>query len=474
MLSSRPHAHRPVHLALVLVTLASAPVDAESNAVPPAPVVADARQLLVELVALDTTHAQGTDRAVELLAGHLRAAGFGDDDLWIVGPRRERWNLVARLRGRGTKPPILFLSHLDVVDARREDWTVDPFRLTEQDGWYYGRGTLDIKGEVADLVVNFARLRREGFVPERDLYLALTADEEGGEENGVLWLLAERRDLVDVAYVVNTDAGGLQQQQGRLVRMPIQTSEKLYLTFDLETTSPGGHSSMPTRDNAIYRLAAALGRIEAYEFPVRLNDTTRLFFERLAGQERGELAAAFRGVLAEPPDPEAVATLAAIPLYNGTLRTVCTATTATAGHAENALPQRAAATIQCRLLPDEDPAAVRRTLDRLVADPRVTVTPHDAALPAPASPVEPGLFAAVEAATDSMWPGVPVVPVMDPWSTDGAHLRRAGVPVYGVSGIYFDIDDVRAHGQDERIAVAAFEQGIEFMYRLMLRLGGAP
>lgn len=466
-------AHAAVATLAVALAVAT-PTAAPAAPVPPAAVVAGAEELLSQLVAIDTTHAQGTDRAVELLAGHLRAAGFGDDDLWSVGPRRERLNLVARLRGRGAGKPILFLSHLDVVDARREDWTFDPFRLTEQDGWYYGRGTLDIKGEVVDLVTNFARLRREGFVPDRDLYLALTADEEGGEENGVLWLLAERRELVDVAYVVNTDAGGLQQQHGRFLRLPIQTSEKLYLTFDLETTSPGGHSSMPTRDNAIYRLAAALGRLATFEFPMRLNDTTRLFFERLAEQERGELGAAFRGVLSQPPDAAAVATLAAVPLYNGTLRTVCTATTAVAGHAENALPQRATATIQCRLLPDEDPAAVRRALVERVADARVTVTPRgEAPTPAPASPVEPELFAAVEATAAAMWPGVPVVPVMDPWTTDGVHFRRAGVPVYGVSGIAFDIDDVRAHGQDERIAVAAFEQGLEFMYRLMRRLGDA-
>jgi acetylornithine deacetylase/succinyl-diaminopimelate desuccinylase-like protein len=383
---------------------------------------------------------------------------------------------VARLRGRRQSgpEPILFLSHLDVVEAKPEDWTIDPFRLTMKDGWYYGRGTLDIKGEAVDLTENFARLKREGFVPERDFYLALTADEEGGAENGVQWLLAERRDLVDVAYVVNTDAGGLQQQNGKLVRMPIQTSEKLYFTFELETTSPGGHSSMPTKENAIYRLAAALGKLDGFEFPIELNDTTRLFFERLAAIEAGELASAFRGVLANPPDPAAVATLSAIPLYNGTLRTVCTTTMLAAGHAENALPQRATATLQCRLLPGDDPQAVRQALVDRIADPRVTVTPKRESAPAPSSPVDPELFAAVEAVTASVWPNVPVVPVMDPWSTDGAWFRRAGIPVYGVSGIFFDVDDVRAHGRDERIAVAAFEQGIEFTYRLMRRLGGTP
>ncbi len=473
------HLLRPALCILSLGLFASATTAEESTPpVPPAAVLRDAEELLSKLIAINTTHDQGTDAAVELLAARLRAAGFGDDDLWIVGPRKERWNLVARLRsGSGSasnqKPPILFLSHLDVVEAKREDWTVEPFQLTKKDGWYYGRGTLDIKGEAVDLVENFARLKREGFVPDRDLYLALTADEEGGEENGVEWLLAERRDLVDVAYVVNTDAGGLQQQNRKLVRMPIQTSEKVYLSFELETTHPGGHSSLPTRENAIYRLAAALARLDGLAFPVALNATTRPFFERLAAIEAGELAAAFRGVLADPPDPAAVETLSVIPLYNGTMRTVCSPTLLSGGHAENALPQRATATIQCRLLPEADPAAVRQALIDRISDPQVTVTAKGAPAPAPASPVEPELFAAVEAVTESCWPGIPVLPVMDPWSSDGTPFRRAGIPVYGVSGLWFDVDDVRSHGQDERIAVAAFEQGIEFMYRLMRRLGGA-
>ena len=466
-------------LAFAFVVLANAePAPTVPGPVGPQVVRDEAKAVLAKLIAIDTTHdsATGTGEAVELLAGRLREAGFSDDDLWLVGPRRERLNLVARLRGRGSAPrsaskPILFLAHLDVVEAKREDWTVEPFQLTEQDGWLYGRGTLDIKGEAVDLLENFVRLKREGFVPERDLYLALTADEEGGAENGVQWLLDHRRELVDAAYVVNTDAGGLQWQKGRLVRMPIQVSEKLYLTFDVETTSPGGHSSLPTKDNAIYRLAAALGKLERHRFPVELNDGTRLFFESLAAQEKGELAGAFRGILEKPPSPTAVATLSDIPLYNGTLRTVCSATMLEAGHAENALPQRANATLQCRLLPWNDPADVRRALIDAIDDPSVTVTPRGTPVPAPPSPVEPALFAAVRETTESCWPGVPVVPVMDPWGTDCAVFRRGGVACYGATGLWFDVDDVRSHGQDERIALAAFDQGMEFMYRLMKRLG---
>ncbi|HEY8122065.1 MAG TPA: M20/M25/M40 family metallo-hydrolase [Myxococcota bacterium] len=460
-------------LAFLLATSAARP---EAPSAAPE-VLAEAKQLLAELIAIDTTQAGSTAPAVELLAARLRAAGFREGDLSIGGPRANRQNLVVRLRGnpRGgaAQRPIVFLSHLDVVAASREAWTVEPFRLTERDGFLYGRGTLDIKGEVVDLVTNFMRLKRAGFVPERDLVLALTADEEGGDANGVEWLLAERREWLDAAYVINTDAAGLQQQHGRLVRMPIQTSEKLYLSFRLEATSAGGHSAFPTRDNAISRLASALARLEGLEFPVALNATTRAFFERLAASDASELAGAFRGVLAEPPDASAVATLSAIPLYNGTLRTTCTPTLFAAGDAENALPERAAAMLQCRLLPDADPASVRALLVERIADPRVRVTPQGETKPAPASPLEPELFAAIEAVSSACWPGVPVLPVMDVWASDGALLRRAGIPVYGVSGIYFDVDDVRSHGPDERIAEAAFAQGLEFMQRLMRRLGGA-
>lgn len=465
-------------LLVALAALSANAARAEPPAAPPA-VLADAKRLLAELIAIDTTQAGSTAPAVELLAAYLRDAGFSAEDLWIVGPRAEKLNLVVRLRGAAASPempkekPILFLAHLDVVAAPREGWTVDPFRLTEQDGFLYGRGTLDIKGEVVDLVVNFARLRRAGFLPERDLYLALTADEEEGDANGVAWLLAERRELLDVAYVINTDAAGLQQQNGRLVRMPIQTSEKIYLSFELETTNPGGHSSLPTRENAIYRLAGALSRLDGLEFPLALSATTRRYFERLSTTETGELAAAFRGVLADPPEPAAVEKLSSIPFYNAALRTLCTPTLLSAGHAENALPERATATIQCRLLPDADPASVQELLSAHIADPQITVKPKEEPVLAPESPIDPALFATVAAVTESCWPGVPVLPVMDPWASDGALLRRAGIPAYGISGIFFDVDDVRSHGSDERIAVAAFAQGLEFMHRLMRRLGGA-
>jgi acetylornithine deacetylase/succinyl-diaminopimelate desuccinylase-like protein len=436
--------------------------------------VVEAKQLLADLVAIDTTQAGSTAPAALHLAAYLRAAGFREDELLVLGPRADRANLVVRLPGarRSKAKPIAFMAHLDVVDANAREWATPPFTLTEHEGFYYGRGAVDIKNEIADLVVNFARLRRDGFVPKRDLLLLLTADEEEGDANGAAWLLAHRPDLMDLAYAVNLDAGGLHQQRGRFVRMPIQIAEKLYLLFRLEATSLGGHGSLPTRENAIYRLGAALARLDGIEFPARITATTRQYFEHLAASETGGLAAALRGVLAEPPDAAALATLSAIPFYNGTLRSLCTPTLLAGGHAENALPERASATLQCRLLPEDDPAQIERAIIARIADPLVRVTRDDGGLiVAPASPPNQRFFAHVAAVSRELWPGVPVVPLMDPWMSDAAYTRRAGIPTYGLSGMYFDLDDYRAHGKDERIAVEAFEQGITFMRRLLLRLG---
>jgi acetylornithine deacetylase/succinyl-diaminopimelate desuccinylase-like protein len=405
-----------------------------------------------------------------VLAKRFRDAGFPAGDVQIVGPRQHKQNLVARLRGRGKGTPILFLAHLDVVDARREDWSVEPFKLTERDGYFYGRGTMDIKGEAADLVANLLRLKSEGYLPQRDITVALTDDEEGGDDNGVRWLLQHRPELIKAAYVINTDAGGGQIDKGRRLRNPVQTSEKIYATYLLEVTSPGGHSSLPPRDNAIYTLAKGLERLAGYDFPVRLNPSTRAFFIRSAEQESGQLARDLKAVSTEPPDAAAAQRLTAVPLYNSSMRNTCVATMLQAGHAENALPQRAQATIQCRLLPGESPEQIKATLAQVLSDTLIRVSLPDEPEIAPASPLSPEVMSAVERVTTRMWPGVVVLPVMDPWSTDGAYLRSAGIPVYGVSGIFYDISDVRAHGKDERILVQSFYEGVEFMYRLMKEL----
>jgi acetylornithine deacetylase/succinyl-diaminopimelate desuccinylase-like protein len=429
-----------------------------------------AREIFQQLIEINTAGDSGTTRAAEALAQRLTAAGLPSDDVLLAGPNPEKQNLVVRLRGRGRGEPILFLAHLDVVAARREDWSAEPFRLTERDGYFYGRGTSDIKSEVADLVANVIRLKREGYVPKRDIIVALTADEEGGEDNGVQWLLRQRPQLVRAAYVINTDAGGAQIEKGRRLRNPVQTSEKVYASYLFEVTSPGGHSSLPTRDNAIYTLAKALERLSRYDFPVRLTETTRAFFARLGEQQTGRLGGDLRAVSRNASDSSAVARLAGIPMYNSSMRTTCVATMLDAGHAENALPQRARATIQCRLLPGDTPAQVRDTLVRVVADSLVRVSVVGHPEDSPASPLSPEVMSAVKRVTGQMWPGVIVLPVMDPWSTDSKHFRVAGTPVYGISGIFYDIDDVRAHGKDERVSVQSFYEGVEFMYRLMKEL----
>ena len=455
---------------------AGMPLGVAAQTTPPADQQQLARDILKELVEINTTEAMGSTPAAEALAARFRAAGFAGSDVLLLGPHPARQNLVVRYRGAGAAraKPILFIAHLDVVEAKREDWSLDPFTLTERDGYFYGRGTSDIKDEVADLAANFIRLRREGFVPARDLLLAFTEDEEGGDFNGAAWLVANRRDLVDVAYVVNLDAAGGQLKNGQHLRNPVQTSEKVYVTYTLEVTNPGGHSSMPVPDNAIYHLAGGLERLSRFEFPLRLNETTSAYFRTIAGQEQGQLGADLLAITRPNPDPRAVARVGRSPFYHAMMRNTCVATMLDAGHAENALPQRARATIQCRLLPGEDPDTVRRTLERVVADSAIGVTIANEPHPSPASPVIPAIMRPVERITAAMWPGAAVLPVMDPWSTDGLHFRRAGIPVYGVSAVFIDVDDTRAHGRDERVGVREFYEGVEFMYRLIRALGAGP
>ncbi len=442
-----------------------------------------ARAIFKELIEINTTDGSGdVTKASEAGAARLLAAGFPREDVQVVGPTARKRNLVARLRGSGRAKPILLIAHLDVVEARRSDWSFDPFVFLERDGYYYGRGTSDIKSGAAALLATFIRLKQEHFTPQRDLIVALTADEEGGDANGIDWLLQNRKDLIDAEYCLNTDGGGGELLKGAKIANELQTSEKVYLSFRLETRNSGGHSSLPTRDNAIYRLAAGLTRLGQHDFPVRLNETTRGFFEKMSGIEKGDVArdmkVAATGLKPGGPTGDydaAVARLgAASPYYNALMRTTCVATRLEAGHADNALPQLAQATVNCRLLPDESPAVVQETLVRVLADTTITVTPMNDPRPSPASPLRPDIVRAVEQATTGMWPGVPVVPIMSTGATDGLMLRRAGMPVYGVSGLFDDIDDVRAHGKDERIGVSAFFEGVEFMYRLTRLLAQPP
>ena len=426
-----------------------------------------ARDFLQELIEIDTTDATGDNTAAaQAMADRLLAAGFPPEDVQVLGPVEGKGNLVARYRGRDSgRKPLLLLAHIDVVAADADDWTLDPFTFIEQDGYYYGRGTTDDKDEAAIHIANLIRMKEEGFQPDRDIIVALTADEEGGAHNGVIWLLENHPDLIDAEYALNEGGGGA-MKDGIHVTNAVQASEKVYQTFILEITNPGGHSSLPLKDNAIYHLADALVRIRNHDFPVSLNEVTQMFFERSAELEEGELADAMRGVLASPPDPSAIAYFADTPYYNSRLRTTCVATRLDAGHADNALPQRATATVNCRVLPGESIDAVHNTLETVIGNDNISISRAAPAKPSPPSPLTPEVLGAIETITEDMWPGVPVLPTMSTGATDGLYLRIAGIPVYGVSGLFGDIDDVRAHGQNERIRIESYFEGQEFLYRL--------
>ncbi|MEZ4456424.1 MAG: M20/M25/M40 family metallo-hydrolase [Gemmatimonadales bacterium] len=432
-----------------------------------------ARSLLRELIEINTTESAGsTARAAHAMEARVLAAGFPAADVKVIEHAGRKGNLVVRLRGRATgKKPILLLSHLDVVEAKPEDWTLPPFSFVEQDGNFYGRGVADDKDEGAIHLALLMRLREEGFVPDRDLIVALTTDEEGGPDNGVRYLLENHRELIDAEFAFNEGGGGRVRDGVRLSH-DVQASEKKYQNFVLETTNPGGHSSVPVKDNAITHLAAALVAVGGFDFPVHLNEITRAYFERSARVAGGEVGAAMTRIVANPADQAAAATLSADPRYNSQLRTTCVATMLEGGHARNALPQRARANVNCRILPDEDPEVIRATLERVVANPKVTVKAEGQAQNSPPSPLTPALMGEVERVSAQLWPGVPVIPTMSTGATDGLALRTAGIPTYGVSGLFYP--DTGAHGMNERIPTEAFYQGLDFMYRLVRNLTGGP
>jgi acetylornithine deacetylase/succinyl-diaminopimelate desuccinylase-like protein len=429
-----------------------------------------ARDIFKQLIAINTTDSLGqTPRAARAMAQRLLAAGFPSGDVRVlIGPDATHGNLVARYRGTGTGGrPIVVFAHLDVVPARRTDWSVDPFTFLEKDGYFYGRGTTDDKVGDAILIADFIRLKRAGFRPTRDLVLVLTGDEETAG-SCIAWLVSKHRDLIDAGFALNTDAGGGVLRDGRRVMFTVQASEKVYATYALEATDKGGHSSLPRpADNPIYRVARVLERLEAYQFPVQLNEVSRAFFERSAAIDTGRLADDMRGVLNDPPDSGAVARLSAVPFYNSKLRTTCVATMLAGGHAENALPQAARATVNCRILPGDPPAGVEATLERLAADARVRVRTVYTPIPSPPSPLTPAIMGPLKRLVADQFPGVPIVPVMEAGATDGLFLRNAGIPTYGVSAVFEDPDDIRAHGRDERISVQSFYDALEFWHRML-------
>jgi acetylornithine deacetylase/succinyl-diaminopimelate desuccinylase-like protein len=433
-----------------------------------------ARDIFKELIEINTTSGYGSTKAAEAMAARLKSAGFPVNDIQVTGPDLLHKNLVLRFRGNGKLKPVLFICHLDVVEALRKDWSVDPFTFLEKDGYFYGRGTTDVKNDDASLIVNLIRLKREGYIPNRDIIIALTAEEEMGNENelnGVNWLITNHHDLIDADFCINPDGGGGDLKNGKPFIMAIQTSEKIYASYKLEVKNNGGHSSMPVKDNAIYTLAKGLSRLANYDFPVRLNETTHNFFEKIATSESDQVKSDILDILRTPPDTSAVKRLAASSaFYNSMMRTTCVATMISGGHAENALPQTASAIINCRMLPDDSKENVMSVLKTVLADSKITITCTESSFSAPLSLLREDVTIPVVQIASSIWPDVNIIPLMSTGATDGLFLRHTGLQVYGVSGMFGDIADDRKHGKDERIGVKEFYDGVDFMYRFIKAL----
>ena len=462
------------HAALLAAALAAAPGLARAEALtPPQQLAFD---IYKELVEIDTTTATGdTRQAAEAMAARLRAAGFAGDDVQVFSPAPRKGNLVARLRGTGKRKPILLLAHLDVVPAKREDWSSDPFKLIEQDGYYYGRGSGDDKFMAAAFVVNLIRYRQEGYKPDRDIIVALETDEEILDANalGIQWLLKNKRELIDAEFALN-EGGGVGLRDGKAIRNSVQTTEKVSQGYLLTVKNRGGHSSVPVRDNAIYHLAEGLVRLSKFSFPHRFNDTTRAYLERMAQFESEQTAADIRAVLSDKPDPAALSftRLASNPGYNAQLRTTCVATMLEGGHAINALPQLATAKVNCRIMPGEPVEEVKATLERVLADDQIAVTQLGTPVLSAPSELHEEIMGAIEKLSQEFWPGAVVLPVMSTGATDGSYLRNAGIPTYGHSGLANDIRELRAHGKDERVMIKSFYEGDEYLYRLVKMLSG--
>jgi acetylornithine deacetylase/succinyl-diaminopimelate desuccinylase-like protein len=451
---------------------------------PPDPATKElALSIFRQIIEINSTDSVGSVTAVsKAMQQRFLDAGFPPSDIFLGGPNDRKENLVVRYGGTGPHPPILFIGHEDVVEARREDWTTDPFKFIEKDGFWYGRGTQDMKDCDAILVTTFIRLHKEGFKPDRDLILALTADEEGGQANGVDWLLKNHPELMKAAYAFNPDGGGVDLQNGKAISADVDASEKLYADYQLIATNPGGHSSLPTPDNAIYHVADALERLQHYQFPFELNAITRAYFEKLATLEPAQTAADIRAMLATPPDPGAIARLSQSPEWNSTLHTTCVATRLEAGHANNALPQMAQANVNCRILPGHSREEVRDELVRIFDDPKVSVRyvdngggihsgAPDSKGPPPVA-LQPEVMKPLEQLVAVYWPGTPVVPDMATGASDSVFTNAAGIPTYNWSAVELEVSDVRAHGKDERLPEVSFWKGVQFWHEYLRMITG--
>ena len=469
-----------VSAALVLAMAAKArsvsptPADVES--------IRLATEIFKQLVEINTTDSVGsTTVAAEAMAKRLRDAGFPAADVVMMGPHPRKGNMVARLHGTGAHKPVLLIGHLDVVEAKRSDWTTDPFQFIERDGYYYGRGTQDMKDGDAIMMATLIRMKQEGYKPDRDIILALTADEEGGAFNGVDWLVKNHRELVDSEFVLNHDGGGVAEENGKLLGFTVDATEKLYADYQLSSVNPGGHSSMPTADNAIYHLADALGRLEHYTFPFEMNSVTRAELTGLAKTYPPDKATLVKAVLNDPPDQQAIARLSAEdPILNSTMRTTCVATRLAAGHANNALPQTATANVNCRIFPGHSREEIRQDLVKIMADPKLAVgyVQIDGSVTATASneqqlpPValNEDVMKPLREVSAEFWPGMPIVPNMAIGASDSRYTNAAGMPSFGIQGVALDNNDIRAHGKDERLPVQSFGTGVQFYYRYLKAL----
>lgn len=437
-----------------------------------------AHDMFKQLIEINTTDSVGSvTAAAEAMAQRFRDAGFPESDIHVLGPNDRKKNLVVRLHGSGMHKPVLLIGHLDVVEARREDWSTDPFKFVEQEGYFYGRGSSDMKDGDAIMSATLMRMKKEGYVPTRDIILALTADEEGGTSNGVDWLLKNHRELIDAEFVMNHDGGGVLSDHGKPIMMEVNATEKLYSDFVLTATNPGGHSSLPRPDNAIYELAAAITRIANYQFPFELNNVTRAYYEGQQKISTGQRAADIAAILKTPPDLDAVARLSKDPIDNSTMHTTCVPTRLSGGHANNALPQTAQANVNCRILPDHSLEETRLALTKIIADSKIKVQyrdidgqildhgsdRHSFVPPAPRQDV----FDALRQVVAEMWPGIPVLPTMATGASDGVYTNAAGMPTYIISGEQYDRDDIRAHGKDERIGVQSFYHAVDFYYAFL-------
>ena len=426
-----------------------------------------------ELIEINTTDSDGnTTIAAQAMAKRLTDGGFSETEVHVLSRDPAKGNLVAHYKGNGKKKPLLLLAHIDVVSVKKEEWSFDPFQLTESEGYYYGRGTTDDKAMAAIFIANLISYQKEGFLPERDIIVCLTSDEENAGPNGIQWLLKEHRDLLEAELCI-TEGGSGQIINGEYKLLEIQLAEKNYQSYRMVAKSQGGHSAFPTKDNAIYELSESLLRISEYEFPAQLNESTKSYFKVMSTLNEGQLSADMKSILSQPSDYEAINRLSKNPYFNTLLRTTCTATMIEAGHAENALPQTATAVINCRILPDTPMDDVYYTIRKVVANDNIEITPIWENIEGKPSPLSPLIMDKVTKVTNKLWPGVVVLPIMAPGATDGLFVRNAGIPTYGVSGVFEDKNDVRDHGKDERIAKKALFESQEFLYKLIKELSSS-